>query len=171
MTNYADMRGRLAAAWERANDSIPSEQWPQVTRLTTGPGLDKVPPGFTAWAVGPWSAQKTSEGRQVVVLPSLALNAPKAVWERYLARVIATGSGKCPMCSQVAALDREPPAPGELGRAAFHALPLFVRVTQSMGCPAADWTERERHYFPALNPNLRTRANHEKREGAHDENN
>lgn len=55
--------------------------------------------------------------------------------------------GRCPLCGQVASLDREPVAPGEQGRAVFHTLPLYVRVRHAVGCPADDFAESERRWL------------------------
>lgn len=147
----AETRARLVALWERANRSTPADEWPTVTRLTSGPALDKVPDGFTAWAVGPWPddpAAAPREGRHIVVLPTLDVAASLSVHRRYLARAVALGTGRCPLCSAVAGLSREPVAPGEQGRAVFQELPLYVRVRHATGCPA-EFLPDERHHFPA----------------------
>lgn len=143
----AELRATLAALWERAQESTPADDWPAVTRLTSGPELAKVPPGFTAWAVGAWPDADAPGGRHVVVLPTLDPAAPLDVHRRLMARVVALGSGRCPLCSAVAGLDREPVAPGEQGRAVFHVLPLYVRVRHATGCPA-EFTPDEAHLFP-----------------------
>lgn len=150
MTASADLRARLAALWHRAHSSTPVDAWPQVTRLTTGPALARVPDGFTPWAVGPWiddPAAAPPAGRHVVVLPTLAGDAPLDVRHRYLARLVALGTGRCPLCSAVAGLSRQIPEPGEPGRAAFHALPLVVTVNHSVGCPADSFGEEDRRFF------------------------
>lgn len=134
--NAADFRARLVAAQARAAESAPPEAWPLVTRLDGAP----VPEGFTAWRVGP-------EGGPVVALPTLAPDAPADFRRRHLARLVATALGRCPLCGEVAGLSREPVAPGEQGRAVFHALPLYVRVRHSTGCPADDFPEADRRWL------------------------
>ncbi|GAA6527953.1 hypothetical protein [Intrasporangium sp. DVR] len=134
--NLADLRARLAAAQALAAESVPPEVWPLLTRLDGAP----VPDGFTAWRVGP-------EGGPVVAVPAFAPDAPHEFRRRWLARALATALGRCPLCGEVASLDREPPGPGEQGRAAFHALPLYVRVRHATGCPADDFTDAERRWL------------------------
>jgi len=146
---YADMRAKFTALWERVHQATPDHAWPAVTRLTSGPELAKVPPHHTAWAVGPWSDEPAST-RHIIVQPSLDPAAPVSMHRRLLARVIAIGSGRCPMCSGIATLSRQPPGPGE-SRAAFHLFAVYVAVRHANGCPADDFTARERAWFPAFN--------------------
>lgn len=149
-TNAADLRAALAALWERAHDSTPDHEWPTVTVLTSGSGLDKVPPGFTPYAVGPWTEHPENaprEGRHVVVLPTAHPNAPLGLRRRLMARAVALGTGRCPLCSEVAGLTQRLPGPGEPGRAVWHALPVYLAVRHATGCPADDWTEADRSWL------------------------
>ena len=150
METTADLRARMAELWDRVHATAPPGEWPEVTRLTTGPEVDRLPPNFTAWAVGPWPADPADAppaGRHVVVLPTLDPAAPFDVQRRYRARIVADGSGTCPLCSGVAGIVGPDP---ERARAGFHALPVRVGVRHSTGCPAADFGERERRWFPAF---------------------
>lgn len=149
-TNAADLRARLAALWERVNASTPDDEWPAVTLLTSGSGLDKVPPGFTAYAVGPWDEHPENapaSGRHVVVLPSVHPNAPLGLRRRLMARAVANGTGTCPLCSAALGLSQRLPGPGEPGRAVWHALPVYLAVRHATGCPADDWTETDRGWL------------------------
>ncbi|CCH77142.1 hypothetical protein BN12_1680008 [Nostocoides japonicum T1-X7] len=141
--NSADLKGTLTGLWERAHASAPTGSWPTVTRLA-GPD---VPRHMTAWAVGRWSDEPDDDRpRQIIVTPSLKPDAPASVRRRLLARVIADGSGECPLCSAVAGLDREPPAPGEPGIAAWRTMPLHITLTHAVGCPATFGDEDRRHF-------------------------
>lgn len=145
----ADLRARLAALWDRAHPgSAPPDQWPPITRLVTGDGLDRVPPGFAAWAVGRWPNDPDTapaEGRHVIVLPELDPAAPYEVHRRYMARVIADGTGRCPMCAAVAGIVGPDPEHGH--RAGFHRLPVVVGIQHATACPA-EFTEDDRRWFP-----------------------
>jgi hypothetical protein len=131
----ADIRARLAAAADRVTRSTLPGAWPEVARLDGAP----VPPGFTAWRIGP-------EGGPVTVLPTLDPAAPLDVRRRYLARAIGNGTGRCPLCSAVAGVLGPDPEHGH--RAGFHLLPVTVGIRHAPDCPA-EFTDAERHYFPA----------------------
>lgn len=120
----ADLRARLAAAWDGATGG--------VEHLADAPG---VPPGFTMWRVG----------RSSVVLPALAADAPLEVRERYLARVVATATGTCPLCAAVACLgDADPQrTPG-----AWAVLPVTLSVPHTTGCPAVFGDQDKRFFDP-----------------------
>ena len=127
----ADLRGRLVGLWERAHDdSVPADRWPLVTALS-GPALDAVPPGCSAWAVGPWQddpQDAPSEGRHIVVMPSL----------------VATGTGRCPLCGGVAGILPDSPSPDH--PASWRLLPLRVGISHTPGCPAV-FTDADRQFF------------------------
>lgn len=145
-TDYAALRARMTALWERAHAATPDDAWPQVAPLVDGTG--SVPPHHTAWAVGPWD-EDTTTARHVIVTPSLDPAAPASLHRRLAARVVALGTGRCPLCSAVAGLSQQPPAPGE-PRVPWHVFDVFVTVRHATGCPADDWTDAERHWFPAF---------------------
>lgn len=72
-----------------------------------------IPPGFEMWRV---------DGL-VVVLPGVTPTAPIEFKERYLCRVVATGTGTCPMCSRTASFNADPerqPAAWRLAAAGAH---------------------------------------------------
>lgn len=122
MIARADQRARLAAAQDAA------AAIPVVAQVTPPAGT---PEEFSAWAVGPLGGP-----RSIVVVPALVADAPAAVADRLVARVIATATGLCPLCSRAAGLSSAIPEPGERGRAAFYARPLVVEVRHDDGCPA-----------------------------------
>lgn len=128
-------------------------QWPDVTKLTSGRALETLPVGYTAWAVGNWdddpdvrAATREGISNHIVVLPTLVDDAPPEIHSRLMARAVAIGTGKCPLCSGRAGLTQQPPAPGE-PRASFHAFPVYVRIEHSQGCPADDWSDDDRQWF------------------------
>ncbi|OLT11716.1 hypothetical protein BJF79_23630 [Actinomadura sp. CNU-125] len=137
MTAPADLRARLAAAMDRAdraraNPSDP-EDWPPVTRLAGAP----VPPGFTAWRVG-------GEDGHVTAMPSVRDSAPLEFRQRYMARVVANGTGLCPLCGEAAGISGPDPEHGHL--AGYRAVPVTVGITHSPDCPAL-FTEEDRTWF------------------------
>lgn len=157
--------------WRKVNLSRPTpEAWPNITELTSGPALEKVPPGYTAWAVGRWNDDPARRGTfsndpddpgtnaHIVVMPTLIPDAPLSIRIRYLARAVAIATARCPLCGGRAHLDRMPPPPGEQGQAVFHALPLYVRVQHAPGCPVDDWTDAERQWFVPFRDNHHERS-------------
>lgn len=132
----ADLRARLAAAMDRADraraNPLDPEDWPPVARLAGAP----VPPGFTAWRVG-------GEDGPVTVLPSPRPSAPLDFRQRYLARVVANGTGTCPLCGEAAGISGPDP---ERQQAGYRALPVTVGITHSPQCPAL-FTEEDRTWF------------------------
>jgi hypothetical protein len=145
MTTY-DPDTDVNVRWRGVNLSRPTpEAWPNITELTTGPALDKVPPGFTAWAVGRWDddpARRRKSTRHpddpgvlahIVVMPTLVPEAPVSIRVRYLARAVAVATAKCPLCSGRAHLSRRPTP--------------TIHLRHSVGCPADDWTADEQRWF------------------------
>lgn len=131
----ADLRARLAAAADLVARSTAPGEWPTVTRLDGAP----VPPGYAAWRVG-------GEGGPVTALPALAPSAPLDVRRRYLARVVANGSGRCPLCSAVAGITPDSPTPDR--PAAWHLMPVRVGITHATACPATFTDDDRRHFDP-----------------------
>ena len=132
--------------WETAHDSVPAYRWPLVTRLS-GPARAEVPPGFAAFAVGPWQDDPQDappEGRHIVVMPSLVAEAPMSVRRRYIARLVATGTGRCPLCGSVAGILPDSPSPDH--PASWRLLPLRVGISHTPGCPAV-FGDADREYF------------------------
>lgn len=127
--NTADDRARVVALWDRVHPT--PDEWPGVTLLDGGP----VPEGFSAWRVG-------DDDGIVTVLPTLLPSAPMDFRRRYFARVIANGSGECPLCGAVAGLSADPVRTP----AAWHRLPLRLTVRHATDCPAT-FTEAERRHF------------------------
>ena len=125
----AELKAKAAAAWDSATRT------PLVTRLVPPP--PGTPEGFAAWSVG------DHPPRSVVVLPALDPQAPFAVHQRYIARVIATATGHCPLCSRAASLNADP----ERTPAAWQAAPVTVGVVHDHGCPA-EFDDADRHLFP-----------------------
>jgi hypothetical protein len=130
----ADLRARLAAAWERAHAVQAAEVLPLVEHLADAPA----PPGWSVWRVG-------GEGGPVTALPALAAGpaAPMDVQRRYLARVLANCSGRCPSCGAVANL---PSADPERTPAAWQVAPVTVGIVHAPECPAV-FTEADRGHF------------------------
>ncbi len=122
MIARADQRARLAAAQDAA------AAMPIVAQVSPPAGT---PDGFSAWAVGPLGGP-----RSIVVVPALVAGAPAALVDRLVARVIATATGRCPLCGHAAGLSSPIPEPGARGRAAFYAMPVVVEVRHDDGCPA-----------------------------------
>lgn len=152
MTNTAAVRAQLTDLWERAHSSTPDDQWPPVTKMTNGSAVEKVPEGFDAWSVGRWPESPSDapeSGRLIVVLPSLNVFAPMSVHRRLRARVIANGTGRCPLCNQAAGLSAPVPEPGG-PRAYFHAGEVTVTLNHDRGCPA-EFSDSERYLFPVFN--------------------
>ncbi|WP_314431861.1 hypothetical protein [Microbacterium lacticum] len=121
----ADTRARLAMAQDSAAKT------PIVAQVTPPPGM---PEGFAAFAVGPLFGP-----RAIVVVPALAADAPPAIVDRLVARVLATATGTCPLCGRAAGLVGAPPPDPEhpqRGRAAYYASRLVVDVRHDEGCPA-----------------------------------
>ena len=119
----ADIKARLAAAWDASGRS------PVITRLIPAP--EGTPEGFAAWQVG------FREPRSIAVLPELDPRAPYTVHLRYLGRAVATATGRCPFCFEVAG------GPGEhwmLG-------PRVIQTKHGEDCPAV-FTEEEQWLFP-----------------------
>lgn len=143
--NAADVKGAAVALWERVHRSVPPREWPMVTRLTSGPEVAKLPPGYCAWAVGAWpDPEPLTGGRSVVVMPELVPDAPLPVRRRYLARVVANGCGQCPLCSGVAGIVGNDP---EIGyRAGYYRLPVTVQTRHAVGCPT-EFEVSERGWF------------------------
>lgn len=107
--SFLSIKERVTAAQESAA-SVPI-----VALLGTPP--EGTPDGFSAWAVGPlWGP------RSIVIVPTLLPDAPQPVVDRLVARVVATATGACPMCSRTAALDP--------------AHPRRLSVQHDNGCPA-----------------------------------
>ncbi|HEU5025238.1 MAG TPA: hypothetical protein VFV01_10000 [Spirillospora sp.] len=133
----ADLRARLAAAMDRAdraraNPSDP-EDWPPVMRLAGAP----VPPGYALWRVG-------GEDGPVTALPALRASAPMEFRQRYMARLVANGTGRCPLCGEAASINGHDPEHGR--RAAYRLLPVTVGITHSPDCPAL-FTDDDRRWF------------------------
>jgi len=76
---------------------------------------------------------------------TLTNNAPVPMRRRYLARVAAQGSGRCPLCAQVADISGPDPEHGR--RAGYRLLPVTVGVRHVTGCPASDFTDADRRWF------------------------
>lgn len=132
--NTADARAALAAAWEVAGSPRPegSPAPGPVERLRDAPA----PPGWQVWRVG---------GGAATMLPALRPSAPMRVRRRYLARIVASCTGRCPLCGAVAGLPAQAPDP-ERTPAGWAALPLAVGITHDESC-AALFGPRERRWF------------------------
>lgn len=90
----------------------------------------RLPEGFDLYRVG----CRRNDPRYLVA-PVLADDAPEPVVEAFLDDLRAQALGECPTCGGVPRLTREPPAPGEPGRAAWEVLPLYVSVRHAPTCP------------------------------------
>ena len=101
------------------------------------------PPGFVVWRVVGETAS--------AMLPALLLNPPARVWRGYRARVIATLTGRCPLCGEVASLSADP----ETHRAAWAVTPVTVGIDHLPGCEAV-FQEPDRKWFDprALRPSV-----------------
>lgn len=96
--NVADTRAALVRLWEGV--LAPPGHWPRLDRLTDAPA----PPGWAVWRAG-------GEGGPLTALPALLPSAPLDVRHRYLARVVANTTGRCPMCSAVPSITPDSPTP------------------------------------------------------------
>lgn len=127
------LRAALVGAWDAARPV--GEDWPAVVAVS-----DPAPPeGFTAWTTHP---PRAGSG-QVAVLPALLPTAPPAVARRYMARVLASLTGACPLCSAVVTLSGPDP---ERTPAAWLHLPVVVGMTHAPDCPAI-FTEADRAHL------------------------
>ena len=135
----------LSRPTRRPGDTTSPEAWPNITELTTGPALDRVPRGFSAWAIGRWDDDPSRRRKSthhpddpgvlahIVVMPTLIPEAPVSIRVRYLARAVAIATAKCPLCSGRAHLTRRPTP--------------TIHLRHSVGCPADDWTAEEQQWF------------------------
>lgn len=128
----ADARAALARAFDlpdryRSDPADPAS-WPPVVLL---PSDEATPPGWSRWRVG----------RALVLLPTLAPHAPVSVLRRLVARVLANGTGRCPLCGAAADLSTSPERP-----ASWTLLPLTVGVTHPEDCPAL-FTDDDARWF------------------------
>jgi len=126
----ADARAALAAAADRSTRSAPPGAWPLLELLTDAPA----PPGWAVWRAG-------GPGGSLTALPTLLPTAPIGVRWRYLARVVANTTGRCPLCSAVAGVTPDPGRP-----AAWAVLPVVVSVSHAPDCPAT-FTDDDRVHF------------------------
>lgn len=135
-----DAKARLAAAQSSA------AAMPLVALLGIPPA--GTPPHMSAWAVGPFGGP-----RQVVVVPTLKPEAPPEVVERVVARVLAIGTGRCPLCGGIQELSQAIPDPERpmRGRVSWEALPVFLDVRHAPFCPAT-FEPSEAHWFEGLEP-------------------
>lgn len=152
--NYATTKAALADLWQRVHDSAPADDWPTVTKLTTGSALARVPEGFSAWSIGDWddlsnqsADDATAAGRHIIIMPTLSDEAPISIHRRLIARAVALGTGRCPLCNAVAGLTQSPPEVGVQGIAAWRVLPVYVQISHSVGCPANSFGEEDRCWF------------------------
>lgn len=81
------------ALWDRAHGV---SGWPLVTGLPDPFGL--VVRGWAAFIVGLWSDEPEDTPRGIVYMPTLRPCSPHSLRRRHLARTIANGSGRCPLC-------------------------------------------------------------------------
>lgn len=129
----ANIKSRLAEAWARAGD-IDSDSWPAVVIMQDERITRHLQAGYVA-------LRANVPGAVSVVLPDLLPTAPMAVQRRYVARVLASSIGTCPLCHGVAGVSGNPEHP-----AAWHLLPVTVEVKHEPWC-AALFTERDRQHF------------------------
>ncbi|MFB4350427.1 hypothetical protein [Microbacterium sp. CR_7] len=122
MSTPADLRARLVSS-QQAASAVPI-----VGLLGTPPA--GTPDGFSAWAVGALFGE-----RHIVILPTLSSDAPAVVLDRVVTRVLATATGRCPLCGRAANVDVLTPG--------------VVDVRHDEGCPAIFGPEDSR-WFPAL---------------------
>ena len=107
---------------------MPTQHEPLVERITDAP----VPPGWAMFRVA----------GVPLAMPAPAPDAPYEFRKRYLARVIATGTGLCPMCNRTAGLSHDP----ETSPAAFRVLAVTYGITHDPDCPAI-FTDADRQFF------------------------
>lgn len=120
----SELRARVVRAQESA------ARTPIVSLLGQSP--EGVPPGYSAWAVGPLFGV-----RSLVLMPTLSDDAPPVMEERLIARIVATGTGACPLCGRAAG---GPLVSDEAG-------PLVIDIRHDEGCPAVI-TQTDRKWFP-----------------------
>lgn len=131
--NVADTRAALVLLWDGV--LAPPGHWPRLDRMADAPA----PPGWAVWRAG-------GEGGPLTALPDLLPSAPLDVRGRYLARVVANTTGRCPMCPAVASITPDSPTPERPG--AWHVLPVRVGTTHAPGCPAIFADDDRRHFDP-----------------------
>jgi hypothetical protein len=129
----ADARAALAACADRSARSAPPGGWPLLELLADAPA----PPGWAVWRAG-------GPGGGLTALPALLPSAPFGVRWRYLARVVANTTGRCPLCSAVARITPDSPRPEH--RAAWSVLPVRVGITHAPDC-ATTFTDDDRAHF------------------------
>lgn len=122
MSTPADLRARLVSSQQAASAT------PIVGLLGTPP--EGTPPGFSAWAVGALFGE-----RHIVILPTLSSDAPAVMLDRVVARVLATATGRCPLCGRASGVDV--------------LTPDVVDVRHDEGCPAT-FGPADTRWFPAL---------------------
>lgn len=124
----ADLRAALAREWDHGSD------WPPVVLLTDHPAAGE---GRCVWRV--------LGGTASTVLPALRPDAPPSVHRRYLARVTANLTGRCPLCGQVAGMSADP----ERTPAAWSVTRLTVAIRHDPAC-GATFTDADRRWFPSI---------------------
>lgn len=136
----ADTRAKLAALWDRMHPTDPAE-WPRLDLLIDAPA----PPGWAVWRAG-------GPDGPLTLLPALAPSAPFDVRRRYLARVVANTTGRCPMCGAAAGVAPDAPDPEHGRLAAYRVAPVRVGITHAPDCPATFTDHDRQHLDPrALN--------------------